>query len=486
MRHFSFLFVVFYLISTFCGYSQATSVNSFTYGGLGNELVTKVVMNNDKEYYLLGQTSSNLNAGTNVFVMKLDSNMQCIWEYNYGGVGVQIPGDLLLDSESNVVVWISTLDINSNGYDMQRIKFSSEGVLLSNNYVVKSGWQFVQKVVQVEEQEKLWFKQSSLNGMFDLISGDYIENEVVNDNLLVTNQDSIDIRFVKYSEVDSNFIVLVEQTRNSDFYSYAIFQEANGEGIVTSESSTLTQGLSLKSAIQVESGVWIVGGIYHNSSMSWISPILSISTNGQIELLNISTLVSEYSCFNSMMTLVDGSWVFSGFTKAYGSGQEDIWIHKYDSNFNWVGGGVFGGAGKDISEFMFVPDSTSLVLFGHTQSYPTMHSDFQLWSLIFNDDVITSSSLNWSSSLLGCLNSEVEYHDNLEEMAITRLPGPALQVVGNVSKLVVYNMLGQLIFDVNKPENTIPLLGVIDGLYFIVLENKLGQRAVIKTYLSKY
>jgi hypothetical protein len=127
--------------------SQATSAQADTlliktFGGPNYEKASSVVACTEGGYAVIGTTGSNQTGNTDMFLLRLDDQLNCMWHYNYGGAQVEWGIDLVEDVSGNFLLLGYGSSYGNGTYDMQVMKVNSDGTLLWNHAYGGADWDF--------------------------------------------------------------------------------------------------------------------------------------------------------------------------------------------------------------------------------------------------------------------------------------------------------------------------------------------------------
>ncbi|MFN5622040.1 MAG: hypothetical protein ACK478_12115 [Flavobacteriales bacterium] len=136
------LFIGIGLLSVMSMQAQTDTVLIKTFGGPNFEKASAVIACSDGGYAVIGTTGSNQTGNTDMFLLRLDDELNCVWHYNYGGAQVEWGIDLVEDMSGNFLLLGYGSSYGNGSYDIQVMKVNSEGTLLWNHAYGGQDWDF--------------------------------------------------------------------------------------------------------------------------------------------------------------------------------------------------------------------------------------------------------------------------------------------------------------------------------------------------------
>ncbi|MFX0106319.1 MAG: SBBP repeat-containing protein, partial [Candidatus Hodarchaeota archaeon] len=101
---------------------------NYTWGGNGDDLGYMMTLDSSGDTYLAGNTKSFGVGNWDTFLVKFSSEGIRLWNYTWGGIGVDFGWGITLDSSGNAYVAGYTNSFGVGHSDMCLVKFNSEGI----------------------------------------------------------------------------------------------------------------------------------------------------------------------------------------------------------------------------------------------------------------------------------------------------------------------------------------------------------------------
>jgi len=101
-----------------------------TYGGRGDDLAFSLIQTTDGGYAVAGGTGSKGAGGVDLWVIKVDIHGNMIWDRTYGGSGVDAAYSLIQTTDGGYAVTGATFSKGAGGADLWVIKLDSQGNMI--------------------------------------------------------------------------------------------------------------------------------------------------------------------------------------------------------------------------------------------------------------------------------------------------------------------------------------------------------------------
>lgn len=118
-----------------------------TFGGNGDDVAYSVKTTLDRQYIVVGSTSSYGNGNTDVYLVKVDSMGNPIWVKFFGGFGNEVGKSVVQLSDSGYVIAGFTNSYGAGGYDAYVIKTDKSGTLIWQRTFGGFDWDFANDLV---------------------------------------------------------------------------------------------------------------------------------------------------------------------------------------------------------------------------------------------------------------------------------------------------------------------------------------------------
>ncbi|MCW3077626.1 MAG: hypothetical protein JWO32_2235, partial [Bacteroidetes bacterium] len=101
-----------------------------TFGGFGNDVGRSVIQLQDSSFVIAGFTNSYGAGGYDALIIKTDKNGTLLWQKTFGGIDWDFTYDLVEASDGNIVVVGNTSSFGSGNRDGLILKYDAAGTLL--------------------------------------------------------------------------------------------------------------------------------------------------------------------------------------------------------------------------------------------------------------------------------------------------------------------------------------------------------------------
>lgn len=106
-------------------------INKLTYGGSDDDVGTSIEMLPDGSFIMIGYSKTNSSKGNDIYLVKLGQTLQDIkWEQRIGGAGDDLGVKLCVTKDNDLLILGSTTGLGQGGSDIFLVKTDSEGKVI--------------------------------------------------------------------------------------------------------------------------------------------------------------------------------------------------------------------------------------------------------------------------------------------------------------------------------------------------------------------
>jgi len=313
-----------------------------TYGGEHNDFAFSIKNTLDGGYVVAGWTYSFSAVSCDFWVLKLDSNGDVIWQKTCGGVSIDWAFSVRQISDGGYILAGTTQSFGSGGNDIWIIKMDTSG---------NTVWQKTYGTEYAMYSETRSYKisiQETLNSGYIVAGGDD-EARYRSGDFWVFNLDAGgNIVWQKiYGGRGTDYAHSIEQTRDggyivagynssfgagwSDFWVLKLDANGNVEWQRAYGGGGIDEAFSVQQTLD---GGYIVAGYI---SIPWSLDdllILKINERGGIVWQKIydATVPGIVNGELAIQQTFDSGYVIAGYTSSFGAGGYDAWVLKLDEN----------------------------------------------------------------------------------------------------------------------------------------------------------
>ncbi|MFC2086127.1 LamG-like jellyroll fold domain-containing protein [Bacteroidota bacterium] len=251
-----------------------------TYGGTGVDVGSSIVKTYDNNYIICGHTESFGQGEDDVYLVKIDSDGNLIWDYTYGGQGPEMGKCIIETTDHNYVICGGSGSFGDGNQDVYFIKINEDGYILTSGIFDYGGdyggYDFGNSVVE-----------SADGGFVFCGSTNWLTHS---SNILLIKTDS---------ELHQSWVKIYEE---SIFYLFG------------------------NSAVETLDKDIIVCG---NSMLTGKNDLYLLTVDSVGEFKKKEVIGGEFPEWgNSVIISSDNALVTIGHTYSYGAGKSDSWILK--------------------------------------------------------------------------------------------------------------------------------------------------------------
>jgi len=386
----SFLGLLFFS----CSNNQPTESiesNTFvhTFGGYDDDDAWSVQQTIDGGFIITGRTYSFGAGNRDVWLMKIDSIGDEIWNKTFGSTEKDCGYSVQQTSDLGYIITGSVEDSLGNE-DVLLIKTGSDGIEEWNKAFGGTNSDYGSSVYQTTDDGFIIVGRtySFGAGEYDiwLIKTDSSGNEIWNRTFGDT---AWDCGYSVQQTLDGGFVI-TGFTSSPETWQYPDLWliKTNSDGIEewnrTYGSAQYDAGFSVQQT--TDDGYIITGRTDLNSTGFEDVWLIKIDSTGSEEW-NKTFGGSEYDGGYSVQQTTDGGYIITGFTESFGAGSYDMWLIKTDSNGNKIWDRTYGGNDKDCGYSVQQTTDDGYIITGFTESFGAGRSDVWLIKTDSNGNV---------------------------------------------------------------------------------------------------
>ena len=300
-----------------------------TYGGEGNDYGYDIIATFDSSYLIVGSTSSFGQGGGDVYLLKVDSNGQIIWQRTYGGIYPDGGFSITFTYDSSYVITGYTKSFSNNlDCDLYLLKINQNG-------------------------ELLWEKIYGLRG-FGLDEFGYCVKETKDSGLVIVGYG----RFPYGHGVDDIWLLKTDSEGETLFtkvfggelcdYGYFLIPNENNEILLIGYAGSFNTNVYLIKTDSLGNSLW---------QRNYGGSGYDIGYGGILE---------------------DNNYLIVGSTESFGQGQNDVYLIVIDNNGNLIFSNTFGGSNVDKGYSITKARDGNFLIVGYTLSFGQGSADVYL------------------------------------------------------------------------------------------------------------
>ena len=333
--------------------SQGNEKWNHTFGGNGalNDIGHSVQQTTDGGYIITGITDSNGDNITEVWLIKIDSQGQEEWNHTFGGIGGydDVGRSVQQTTDGGFVITGYTWEVYGNGGDLWLIKTDSQG---------NEEWS---SIFGGEYGDRGYSGQPTTDGGYILTGKSYFNYQ--SDG----RWNNGDVRLIKTDsqgneEWNQTFSGSKEGTYIDGYGTTRYFEE---------------YGSSVQ---QTSDGGYIITGMRNRfDDNDDNEDVLLIKTDNQgNEQWNQIFGGNQIDFGTSVQQTIDGGFIITGYTESFGNGFSDVWLIKTDSQGREEWNRTYGGSGWDVGRSVQQTTDGGYIIAGQTGSFGNGNTDVWL------------------------------------------------------------------------------------------------------------
>jgi hypothetical protein len=299
-----------------------------TYGGTADEGAQSAVQTTDGGYVITGYTDSYGTSDTSVYLVKTDAAGGALWTKTYGGPGYESGHSVQQTTDGGYIIVGETESFGTGLYDIWLIKTDAAGDTM---------WTRTYGGV---EYELGYSVRQTIDGGYIISGFTYSFGAGLADVYLIKADASGDTTWTRtYGGADNDYGSSVRQTTDGGY-------------IIAGRTWSFGAG---------PNDLWLIKTDTAGDTM-WTK------TYGG----------TDFDWGSSVQQTTDGGYAVAGWTRSFGTGEEDVWLIKADARGDTMWTRTYGGPNWDCSWSVQQTTDGGYIVAGYTSSFGVGGADFYL------------------------------------------------------------------------------------------------------------
>ncbi|MDT8411634.1 MAG: T9SS type A sorting domain-containing protein [Vicingaceae bacterium] len=471
--------ILFLLLPLFGLSQKDTLAHLYTIGGAGIDKAEEIVTTADGGYVVVGSTTSNTSGNTDVYLLKLDSQINVVWSWAIGGNNNDWGYAVKETFDKGFIIASTTNSFSVNGdYNARLIKTDSLGVVQWQKSYGGNDWDLAYDVIQTADSGFAFCGETynNTNGESDVyivktnLLGDTLWTKTIGGTLADRGNSIMET-------ADSSIVVVGMTTTTTDSVQmYLIKLNVTGNLIwdVAFGPSGYEEG---NAVIETANGNYVLGGVTTSFTPNNDKDFYMIRTDSSGNAIwgNYFGQPGEEVIYD-LVELANGNFISTGLTTAAGNGGKDALVFLVTSVGGWgFSASTFGGTKEEESKSILLEPNEALKIAGFTQSYGNGLEDVMIIEIdtIVPNHQFTVDTIN---DFMPVKIDDLTSWKPSSEENILIFPNPASSVVNmdvsnsKANKVMIFSIFGQLVYESslsNQDIITINLSNLSSGIYSI-------------------
>ena len=351
-----------------------SSVFNKLIGGVAEDRANSVLQSSDGNYVFVGQTYSYGGLYSDVWLIKLDTAGNILWERTYDNDKIESSLSFQQTDDGGFIIAAETYNPNYPCKDnIWLIKTDENGIKVWDKIIIEVSYDSVGEFHSVQQTVDGGYILALYNQNIP-----YLIKTDANGNILWDKSISTGFYMISFNKTDDGGYILAGRMTDNTATSVPciIKTGSNGDMLWGKRFADSSNPGYVSSVQQTSDGGYILGITYDNYypyKGAWIC-----KTDSAGNLIWESTFGSGRSDDGSLQTITqtsDGGYIALINTSKYGSGMQDVWIIKIDPYGNKIWDRIFGGNQTDGASSIKQTNDGGYVISGWTYSFGAQSMD---------------------------------------------------------------------------------------------------------------
>ena len=367
------VFLSLFILSTFL-FTQTASAVTFekTIGGAGNDWGSTILQTPDGGYIFQGYSESFGGPGKDLHLVKTDSSGIEQWSNTYGGSYTYQAGtwgsSLAMTSDGGYIVFGTTTYTGAGGSDMYLVKTDSNGTEQWSKAYGGGGHEMGAEAIQTSDGGYLlsgytYSYGAGLNDMY-LIKTDSSGNELWSRTFGTSNYNH---GFSILETSDGGYVFLGDNKVGGYYDMYLVKVDSNGVDMWSNDIGGAFHDRGYSIEQDSDGGLLLFGLTSSFGAGGFDMRLVKTDSNGVEQWSKTYGGISDELAWSVKKTQ-DGGNILLGYTGPYEAGEDDVYLVKTDSSGNEQWSKTYGGSGEDRGFSVIQTIDGGYAIIGHTTS----------------------------------------------------------------------------------------------------------------------
>ena len=351
-----------------------------TYGGLYLDEAISLQLAVDGGFLAAGYSYNSSTGGSDIYLIKTDSNGELIWQKAYGGSGDDWANCIQPTNDGGYIIAGGSDESQAENNDVYLIKIDAQGQLLWQRTYGGSGSEEANHIIQTGDGDYFMIGwTNSFGAGYDDIY--MLKVNSIGDSLWAKTFGGIfyDKGFSAVETPDGGFLT-VSGLGYFGYYpidTYLIRLDANGDTLWTNSVGGSYSDACRSIIRSFNDGYFLAGWTMSFGAGQHDVFVIKIDTLGQ--MLWHKAYGGAYSDVGrSINPTSDGGSIVTGYTTSFGAGDYDLYFIRNDYKGDTLWTRTFGGESKDYGWSAIQSADGGFVAAGWTNSFGAGSKDFLL------------------------------------------------------------------------------------------------------------
>ena len=431
------------------------------YGSAGSDEYSSIAAYPDGGFVAVGTTGGEVGSQTDVYISKLDANLDCEWTFNIGGIGIERGNDVAVTSDGSIYFCGMVLSNSVTGYKNLVGKLDADGNLLWSQEFGEGVWDEARNMV-IDDAGNIWVATNSFFPTGEELVVLYSLNESggISSPIILESTGANSNAALEY--YNNELYVL----NNHDVGTYANYSVIKLDAVGNELQSFVVTGLGVQGRdLQVWNyGVFVAGEFLNGDLRNPYTCAFNLDGTVNTETYNVFNFNMWYNAVHSNSE----GYTLAGETTDFGFGEQEWVLHRANVLGQYAGGGTVGTNKFEICKDLLVVNDT-VYLVGSSNGFQLNR---QQQATVYRNESVVLSSLDPTSVNNDCFYVGTEDLVAEERFSFYTVGNNVFQSSGQLDnlKVQVYSTDGKLIF--NHSGSNEFQVKASPGIYFLVFQSE--------------